>query len=195
MGELMLAGSVGEHGPDFSVAADGALNDDVASVRSPGGEVVASGFVGDLKPALAGDVHDVDILTAGIAGPVLAVPTEGEELAIGSPGGGYGIPAVGQALNVGAVLVHGVDLRLPGAPADPGQLRVGARIPGGRDVGPAEVGEPAQIGAACVGDPDFGIAGARGGEGDPGTVGGPRRGLVASACRAGGKADHAAQFQ
>src|SRR5271157_4124863 len=191
----MLLGAVGEHGPDFSVAADGALKDDVTSVRGPGGVVVASGFVGNLKPALAGDVHDVDILTAGVARPVLAVPTEGDELAVGSPGGRDSIAAVCQALDVGAVLIHDVDLRLPGAPADPGQLRVGVRIPGGREVGTTEVGEPAQIGAARVGDPDFWIAGARGGESDPGAVGGPCRAKVTAACRAAGEGYRAVEFQ
>ena len=65
------------------VAADGALKDDVAAVGSPGGKVVAAGLVGDLEIVLAGDVHDVDVVAAGVAGAVFAIPTEGQQLAVG----------------------------------------------------------------------------------------------------------------
>src|SRR5579859_1723458 len=106
----MLFGAVGEHGPDLVVAIDGALEDQVAAVGRPAGEIVAAGVVCELDPTLGGDVHDVDVLPAGSAGTVFAVPAEGEELAVGGPGRGDGVTAVGHALDVGAVDVHGVDL-------------------------------------------------------------------------------------
>src|SRR5271165_893933 len=73
--ELLLLGAVGEHGPDLAFAVDGALEDDVAAVGRPGGEIVGAGVMGKLLPALGGDVHYVDVLTAGRAGTVLAVRT------------------------------------------------------------------------------------------------------------------------
>ena len=70
---------------------------------------------------LAGDVHHVDVLSAGIAGTVLAVPTEGQHAAVGRPRRRDGIAAVGHALHIGAILIHHVDLRLARAPADKSQ--------------------------------------------------------------------------
>ena len=104
------------------------------------GIVVAAGVVRELKPLQrpAGNIHHVDVLAAGGARAVFAVPGEGEPLAVRRPRGRNRIAAVGHALNVGAILVHGVDLRQAGAAADPGNLRVRARIPSGRDIGPAE---------------------------------------------------------
>src|ERR1700733_14069697 len=120
------------------MTADGAFEDDVAAVGRPAGEVVASGVMSQLHPALAGDVHDVDVLTAGGSRAVLAVPAEGEHVAGRRPRRGNGIAPVGEALNIGAVLVHGVNLRKAGTAAHPGDLRVGAWIPCGRDVGSPE---------------------------------------------------------
>lgn len=42
----MLFSAVGKHRPYLRVAADLALEDDVAPIRSPGREVVAAGVVG-----------------------------------------------------------------------------------------------------------------------------------------------------
>src|ERR1700677_4047589 len=53
-GKLVLVGAVGQHGPDGGPSAAGALEHDVASVGSPGREVVVAGLMRDLQPALAG---------------------------------------------------------------------------------------------------------------------------------------------
>ena len=66
----MLFGAVGQHRPDFSVSANGPLEDDVSPIRRPGRKVVAAGFVGDLQPLLAGNIHHVDVLAAGSAVPL-----------------------------------------------------------------------------------------------------------------------------
>ena len=92
---------------------------------------------------LVATLHDVDVLAAGSAGAVLAVPGEGEELAVGRPGGRGGVAAVGHALHAGAVGVHDVELRQAGAAADPGDLRAGLGVPGGRDVRAREAGDAA----------------------------------------------------
>ena len=68
-------------------AVGGVGEDDVPAVGGPGGEVAAADVVGELDPALGRDLHDVDVLSAGSAGAVLAVPGEGDELAVGRPGG------------------------------------------------------------------------------------------------------------
>ena len=86
-------------------AAAGAVGvDDVATVGGPGREVAATAVVGELDPALeGGDLHDVDVLSAGGSGAVLAIPGEGDELAVGRPRGGGGVAAVGEAIDAGAV--------------------------------------------------------------------------------------------
>src|SRR5580658_4700576 len=86
-GELLLLGAVGEHTPDFVAMVDFALKDDVAAIRGPRRKVVASCVVGQLSPALAGDVHNVDIASARRTGAILAVPGEDEELSVWRPGG------------------------------------------------------------------------------------------------------------
>src|SRR5580692_1273739 len=130
------------------MAADVALEDDVAAVGGPGRVVVGAGLVSDLEPAHRGDVHDVNILTARVAWPVFAIPAKGEQRAIRGPGWRNGIASVREPLHAGAVDVHGVDLRLAGAPSGPGNLRVGARVEGGRNVGAFERSQAVKIAAA-----------------------------------------------
>src|SRR5258705_5766757 len=151
------------------------------AVGGPGGKVAAATVVGKLDPALGGDLHDVNILSPGCAGSVLAVPGEGEKLAVGRPGDRCGVTAVGHALDGGAVCIHDVKLGKAGASADPGDLRAGARIEDGGDVGTAKAGDAAGERAVGVGDPDLGVAGARGRVGDVFPVGSPGRGYVRSA--------------
>src|SRR3569623_216739 len=93
-GELLLLCAVGEHRRDLGFASNGAFEYDVAIVGRPGGEVVAAGLMGELHPAARGDVHEVDVLAAGSAGTIFAIPGEGEELAVGSPRGRDGIAAI-----------------------------------------------------------------------------------------------------
>ena len=80
-GELLLLRAVGQHRPDIAASAQRPLKDNVAAIGSPAREVVAAGLVGELDPALAGHLHDVDVLPAGSSGAVLAVPTKGEKVA------------------------------------------------------------------------------------------------------------------
>src|SRR5580658_4132649 len=181
LGELMLLSSVGEHRPDFSATAGGALEDDVASVGGPGRKVVAARFVRNLQVVLAGEVDYVNVVAAGVAGAVFAIPAEGQQLPIGRPGRADGIAAVSDALHIGAVDVHGVDLRQAGTSAHPGDLGTGARIEGGGDVGTLEGCELVQITAIRVRQPYLRIPSTRGGEGDLGCIGRPGRGLIASA--------------
>src|SRR3954452_22714799 len=131
VGQLVLFGAIGKHGPYLRVSANLAFKHDMPPVRRPAWEIIAPRIVRKLQPALAGDVHDVDVLPARRAGAVLPVPTKGEHGAVGRPGRRDGVASIRQPLDVGSVLVHGVDLRKAGAAAYPRDLRVGSRVPGG----------------------------------------------------------------
>src|SRR4051812_6279462 len=110
MGQLVLLGAIGQHCPDLAMSADLSLKDDVPAVWGPGGKIVAAGLMGELQPTLAGDIHDVDVLPARRARPVFAIPTEGEHGSVGSPGRRDRVASIRQALDVGSVLIHCVDL-------------------------------------------------------------------------------------
>src|SRR5579871_2126388 len=78
--------TVGQHSPNLHVgvfAVGGVSEDDMTAVGRPGGEVAGAYVVGELNPALGGDLHDVDVTAAGGAGAVLAIPCEGEEVSVG----------------------------------------------------------------------------------------------------------------
>ena len=62
---------------------------------------------------------------------------------MGDQEGRGSVAAVGHALHAGAVGVHDVELRQAGAAADPGDLRAGLGVLGGRDVRTVEVGDAA----------------------------------------------------
>src|ERR1700753_3951971 len=118
----MLLGAIGKHGPYFGPTTLFALKYDVPSIRRPGWKILPSLVVGELGPALAGNVHDVDVLPARRARTVLAVPCEGHELSVRRPGGRRLIAAVGQTLYVRSIRIHGVDLRQSSPAAAPGYL-------------------------------------------------------------------------
>src|ERR1017187_8006826 len=82
MRQLLLLRSIGNHGPDLRVMADFALEHDVPAIRRPRGKGVVTGFVRQLHPSLAGDVHHVDIMPARRARTVFAIPAESEKLAV-----------------------------------------------------------------------------------------------------------------
>src|ERR1700761_6433280 len=87
-GEGSLLRTVGEHGHDACVvgtAVGRVCVDEMTAVRRPGGEVAATSVVRELNPFFRGDLHDVDVLSAGGARTVLAIPGEGDELAVGGP--------------------------------------------------------------------------------------------------------------
>src|SRR6516162_529563 len=98
--QLLLLGAVGEHGPDLAVTVDLSLKHDVPAIGSKAGKIVATRITGKLQPALAGDVHYVDILPAGRARTVFAVPTEGQHRAARRPRRRDGISPVGHAQHV-----------------------------------------------------------------------------------------------
>src|SRR5271170_8318379 len=116
---------VSKHSHDLRVAGlavCGVGVDDVPAVGRPRREVTAAAVMGELDPALGSDLHDIDVLSAGCAGAVLAVPGEGKELAVWRPGDRCGVATVGHTLHGRAVGVHDVELRQAGASADPGDL-------------------------------------------------------------------------
>src|SRR6185437_2885032 len=86
-GELVLLCAVHKHRPDLGSAADGALEDNMPVIGRPRGIVVTAGFVCELDPLerATGDVHHIDILAAGCAGAVFAIPGEGKPLAAWRP--------------------------------------------------------------------------------------------------------------
>src|SRR4051812_1165930 len=51
VGQLVLFGAVGKHGPDLGVSADLAFKDDVTAVGGPAWKVVAARIMGELEPA------------------------------------------------------------------------------------------------------------------------------------------------
>src|SRR5271154_5342775 len=106
----MELGTVGEHHPNFLPAGAAGLKDDMAAVGRPGWRIVASAIVSELYPLLAGNIHQIDVTRARLAGAILASPGQSKELAIRRPAWVDGIALIGHALQVGAVGFHGVDL-------------------------------------------------------------------------------------
>src|SRR5882757_4186644 len=147
--------------------------------------------MGKLNPAFGGDLHDVDVLSTRCAGAVFSVPGEGEKLPVGRPGDRCGISAVGHALYGGAIAIHDVELGKADASADPGDLRAGAGIVDGRDIGTAVAGNAAGERTVGVGDPDLGVAGAGGRVCDVFSVRRPGWSNVGSSNS--GKIDHAVE--
>src|SRR5450432_3719709 len=80
-GELVRLSTVGQHGPNLPSTAAGGFENDVTPVRCPTGTLVAARVAGDLDDLMSGRVHDVDVVVA-----FGAAPTEGQNLAVGSPG-------------------------------------------------------------------------------------------------------------
>src|SRR4051812_11236653 len=115
--ELPYLRAVGEHGPYLCTTAAADLEDDVAAVRRPRWIIAHPQLMGELHPALGSDVHHVDVLSAGSTRAIVAAPREGEELPVRRPRRRDGVTTVSHALQVGAIGVHDVDLRKPGAAA------------------------------------------------------------------------------
>src|SRR5580693_3435965 len=109
--QLMELGAIGEHHPDLFLPRPARLKDDVAAVRRPERKIVAPAIVSKLPPLLAGDVHQVNIGGAWIAGTILPRPCHRKELAVGRPVRRNRITLVGHALLVGPVGLHGIHLR------------------------------------------------------------------------------------
>src|ERR1700678_4133663 len=145
----------------------------------------------ELNPFLGGDLHDIDVLPPGRSGTILAVPCEGEELAVGRPGRRSCVTALGHALYRRAVGAHDVELRQAGASADPGDLRAGTGGEDGRDIRADEAGDAASIASTGIGDPYLRVAAAGGGEGKILAVRAPRWREIGAARRR--EVDHAVE--
>src|ERR1700683_1269660 len=148
--QLMKLGAVGEHHPEFLFARALGLKDNVGAIRRPRGIIVAPAVMRQLNPLLACDIHQVDIGRAGLAGTVLANPCQSKELAIRRPVGRDGISLVSHALLVGAVRLHGIDLRQSRAATDKSDVSAGLPIPDGADIRAFVGGKPAKVGAGCI---------------------------------------------
>src|SRR5262249_28311137 len=83
--KLLRIGAVGQHAPDLLAARTTRLKNDMASVRRPRREVVASAVVRQLHPLLAGDIHYVDIQRSRRSRAVFAKPRKRQELSVGGP--------------------------------------------------------------------------------------------------------------
>ena len=73
----MLSCAVGQHGPNLPLTILKVLKGDMAAIRRPCGKIVAPNVMGKLNPAMAGNIHDVNILSARSAGAVAAIPRKG----------------------------------------------------------------------------------------------------------------------
>src|SRR5271170_7426836 len=72
--QLLYVCSIRQHAPYLVAAGAVRLKYDVASVRRPAGKVVASCVVGQLHPLLAGDIHQVNVVSARLSRPVFSHP-------------------------------------------------------------------------------------------------------------------------
>ena len=81
----MLLGAVGQHRPNLRAVPDLPLEHNVAPIGRPRRKIVAACLMRGLQPALAGDIHHVDVLPAGIAGAVFAVPAKGQQAPVRRP--------------------------------------------------------------------------------------------------------------
>src|SRR5271168_1120667 len=95
------------------------------AVGRPGWEIVAPRIMGELRPALTGDVHEVDIAPAGRSGAIAAIPRKDEELAVRRPGGRGGVTSIGHPLDIAAISIGDIDLRQTRASTGPGNLCAG----------------------------------------------------------------------
>jgi len=112
--QLFDVGAVGEHGP-YLVGAGAVDWKTMWRPSATSREVVATGVVGELDPLLAGDVHKIKIVGAGSPGRTYASRKRS--------GTGHwatswrdGVALIGEALEVGAIRFHGIDLGRPERP-------------------------------------------------------------------------------
>src|SRR5579875_542711 len=85
--------------------------------------------MGQLCPSLAGNVHNVNVLSTRRARTIFTVPGKGKKLSIWRPGGGGSVSAISHALHICPVSIHDVNLGQPSAPTDPGNLCVCLWVP------------------------------------------------------------------
>src|SRR5205085_1804848 len=83
--KLRLLRAIGQHGPDLQAAGAVGLKNNVPTVRRPGGKIVASAIMRELRPLPAGDIHEVNVAGSGLARTILANPGQCQELPVRRP--------------------------------------------------------------------------------------------------------------
>nr|UXE45679.1 hypothetical protein Hi04_10k_c5190_00017 [uncultured bacterium] len=133
--QLLNLGAIRQHGPDLQTSRPVRLKHKMAIIRRPRGKVVAAAIVRQLHPLLAGNIHQVNIGRAWLAGAIFANPGKRKKLPVRSPVRRHRIALIRHALLVAALSLHGVDLRQAGASTDEGDLRVRFPVPHRRNIG------------------------------------------------------------
>src|SRR5438105_15257030 len=164
-GELVWLGAVGEHGPNLARADPGTrgLKDDVAAIWRPTGTLVAALVASQFDELAGSSVHDVDIVVV-----VGAAPAEGQQLAVGRPGGVDDV-ALFREIDfccAGAVGVHEIELGSAAAVADEGHGLASLGVPNRGHVGASGLGKAPGTIAVDIANVKFGIALHGGGEND-----------------------------
>src|SRR5579859_5678288 len=121
--QLLYVASIRQHFPDLVGARAVRLKDNVTAIRRPAGKIIATRVVGELHPLLAGNIHQIKVVRARLSRPVLALPGEGKKLSVWRPVWRDRVTLLGDPLHVGAVGLHGIDLRQAAASAYEGDLR------------------------------------------------------------------------
>ena len=103
-----------------------------------------------LHPLFAGHVHQINILRSRCSWTVMPNPGKDQELAIGRPRRRDRVPLVREPLHIGAVRLHGVNLRQPAAPAYPRDLRACLAIPYRRNIRALERRNALNISAGLI---------------------------------------------
>ncbi len=132
--QLAGLGSIRQHHPDLFLARAARLKHNMPPIRRPRRKIVAPAIMCQLHPLLAGDVHQVNVGSAGLTGTIFANPCHRQELSIRRPSWRNRVALVRDALLVRAVGLHGVNLRQSGLPADEGDLRSRLPVPYRRNV-------------------------------------------------------------
>src|SRR5437773_10288828 len=143
----MRLGTVGEHGPNLARTDTGArgFEDDMTAIGRPTGALVAALIAGQFNDLPGGGVHDVNVVVV-----VRATPTEGQQLAVGRPGGVDDVALFGKVKfrRTGTVGIHQVELRSAATVADERDGLAGLGVPSGRHA--RAIGMGKALGAAAV---------------------------------------------
>src|SRR5712671_1311149 len=163
--QLLNFGAVGEHHPDFFFAGTAGLKHDVPRIRGPRWKIVSSTIVRKLYELLAGNIHEVNIGRARRPRAILSNPGERQELPIRGPSRGNSVSLIGEALLVGAIGFHRIDLWEACAPADKSDLSPSLAVPDRGHIGTFRRGHAPRVCAGDVSDINLRLSAARRREG------------------------------